>query len=114
MTVRTRLEREGGEKTSSDVEHLEKEILGLWEQLSRIAENVVAKDQQIGKQDADNRPLAPNRTSRYAGTCPRTEGTRRDKRGGQWAQIDDATVRWSVVETWMLVAEGTPLEGKRS
>ena len=53
MTVRTRLEREEGEKTSSDVEHLEKEILGLREQLSRIAENVVAKDQQLGKLDAD-------------------------------------------------------------
>ena len=43
-TVRTRIEREEGEKTSSDVERLEKQILGLREQLSRIAENVVAKD----------------------------------------------------------------------
>ena len=45
-TVRTWIEREGGEKTSSDVERLEKEILDLREQLSQIAENVVAKDQQ--------------------------------------------------------------------
>ena len=56
-TVRTRLEREEGEKTPSDVERLEKEILDLREQLSRIAENVVAKDQQIGKLDADYRAL---------------------------------------------------------
>ena len=57
MTVRTRLEREEGEKTSSDMERLEKEILGLREQQSRIAENVVAKDQQLGKLDADYRAL---------------------------------------------------------
>ena len=63
MTVRARLEREGGEKTSSDVELLEKEILGLREQLSRIAENVVAKDQQLGKLDADYRALC--RTERH-------------------------------------------------
>ena len=62
-TVRTRLEREEGEKTSSDVERLEKEILGLREQLSRIAENVVAKDQQLGKLDADYRAL--RRTERH-------------------------------------------------
>ena len=58
-TVRTRIEREGGEKRSSAVERLEKEILGLGEQLSRIAENVVAKDQQLGKPDADYRALRP-------------------------------------------------------
>ena len=63
MTVRTRLEREEGEKTSSDVERLEIEILGLREQLSRIAENVVAKDQQLGKLDADYRAL--RRTERH-------------------------------------------------
>ena len=63
MTVKTRLERVEGEKTSSDVEHLEKEILGLREQLSRIAENVVAKDQQLGKLDADYRAL--RRTERH-------------------------------------------------
>ena len=62
-TVRTRLEREEGEKTPSDVERLEKEILGLREQLSRIAENVVAKDQQLGKLDADYRTL--RRTERH-------------------------------------------------
>ena len=57
MTVRTWLEKEEGEKTSSDVERLVKEILGLWEQLSRIAKNRVAKDQQLGKLDADYRAL---------------------------------------------------------
>ena len=56
-TVRTQLERKGGKKTSSDVERLEREIQGLREQLSRIAENVVAKDQQLGKVDADYRAL---------------------------------------------------------
>ena len=57
MTVRTWLEREEGEKTSSDVERLEKEILGLREQWSQIAQNVVAKDQWLGKFDADYRAL---------------------------------------------------------
>ena len=57
------MEREGGEKTCSDVERLEKEILGLREQLSRIAENVVAKDQQLGKLDTDYRAL--RRTKRH-------------------------------------------------
>ena len=57
------MEREEGEKTSSDVERLEKEILDLREQLSWIAENVVAKDQQIGKLDADYRAL--RRTERH-------------------------------------------------
>ena len=55
--MRTWTVREGGEKTSSDAERLEKEILGLLEQLSRIAENVVTKDQQLGKQDANYRAL---------------------------------------------------------
>ena len=63
MTVRTWLEREGGEKISSDVERLEKEILGLREQLSRNGEKVVAKDQQLGKLDADYRAL--RRTERH-------------------------------------------------
>ena len=44
-TIRTRHEREGGEKTSSDVEQLEKEILVLQEQLNRAAKTVVSKDQ---------------------------------------------------------------------
>ena len=51
MTVRTRHEEEGGEKTSSDVERLEKEILGLLEQLTHAAETVVLKDQQLNKLD---------------------------------------------------------------
>ena len=63
MTVRTRLEREEGEKRSSDVERLEKEILGLREQLSQIADNMVAKDQQLGKLNADYRAL--NRSERH-------------------------------------------------
>ena len=56
-TVRTRHEGEGGEKTSSDVERLEKEILGLREQLTRAAETVVSKDQQLIKLDNDYRAL---------------------------------------------------------
>ena len=56
-TVRTRHEGEGGEKTSSDVERLEKEILGLREQLSSAAETVVLKDQQLIKLDNDYRAL---------------------------------------------------------
>ena len=48
-TVRTWHEGEGGEKRSSDVERLEKEILGLREQLTRDAETLVLKDQQLIK-----------------------------------------------------------------
>ena len=48
---------EGGEQTSYDVERLEKEILGFREQLSRIAESVFAKDQQLRKLVADYRAL---------------------------------------------------------
>ena len=55
--MRIRHEGEGGEKTSSDVECLEKEILGLQEQLSRGAETVVLKDQQLIKLDNDYRGL---------------------------------------------------------
>ena len=55
--MRTRHEEEGGEKTCSDVEHLEKEILGLQEQLPRAAETVVLKDQQLTKLDNDYRAL---------------------------------------------------------
>ena len=51
------MEREEGKKTSCDVEHLEKEILGLREQLSWIAENVVTKDQQLSKLDANYQAL---------------------------------------------------------
>ena len=63
MTVRTRLETEGGKITSSDVERLEKVILGVREQLSRIAENVVTKDQQLGTLEAHYRAL--RRTERH-------------------------------------------------
>ena len=56
-TVRTRHEGEGGEKTSSDVERLEKEILRLREQLTRAAVTVVLKDQQLMKLDNDYRAL---------------------------------------------------------
>ena len=52
-TVRRRDEGEGGEKTSSDVERLEKEIRGLPEQLNRAAKTVVLKDQQLIKLDND-------------------------------------------------------------
>ena len=56
-TVRTRHEGEGGEKTSSDVERLEQEILGLRQQVTRAAETVVLKDQQLIKLDNDYRAL---------------------------------------------------------
>ena len=56
-TVRTRHEGERGEKTSSDVESLEKEILGLRQQLNRAAETEVLKDQQLTKLDNDYRAL---------------------------------------------------------
>ena len=55
--VRRRHKGEGGEKTSSDVERLEKEILGLWEQLTHAAETVVLKDQQLIKRDNEYRAL---------------------------------------------------------
>ena len=63
MSVKTRLEREEGKTRSSDVEPLENEIQGLREELSRIAEKVVAKDQQLGKLNADYRAL--RRTERH-------------------------------------------------
>ena len=55
--MRTLHEGEGGKKTSSDVKRLEKEILGLGEQLNRAAETVVLKDQQLIKLDNDYRAL---------------------------------------------------------
>ena len=55
--MRTRHEGDGGEKRSSDVERLEKEILGLRQQLTRAAETVVLKDQQLIKLDNDYRAL---------------------------------------------------------
>ena len=56
-TGRIRHEGEGGEKTSSNIERLEKEILGLREQLTRPAETVVLKDQQLIKLNNDYRSL---------------------------------------------------------
>ena len=50
-TVRKRHGGEWGEKTSCDVERLEKEILGLREQLTPAAETKVLKDQQLIKLD---------------------------------------------------------------
>ena len=55
--MRTRHEGEGGEKPSSDVERLEKEILGLREQLTRAAKTMVLKDQQLIKLDNEYRAL---------------------------------------------------------
>ena len=55
--VRRRHEGEGGEKRSSDVERLEKEILVLREQLTHAAETVVLKDQQLITLDNDYRAL---------------------------------------------------------
>lgn len=45
--------KEWGEKTSFDVERLEREIFSLQEQQSQIAENVGIKDQQLGKLNAN-------------------------------------------------------------
>ena len=56
-TMRTRQEGERGEKTSSDIEPLEKEILGLRKQLTRAAETVVSQDQQLIKLDNEYRAL---------------------------------------------------------
>ena len=55
--MRTRHEEQGGEKTSSDVERLEKEIQGPREQLTRAAETVVLKDQQLIMLDNDYRAV---------------------------------------------------------
>ena len=55
--MRTRHVREVGEKASSDVERLEKEILVLPEQRNCAAEIVVLKDQQLIKLDNDYRAL---------------------------------------------------------
>ena len=55
--MRTQHEGERGEKTSSDIERLEKEILELREQLTRAAETVVLKDQQLIKLDNEYRAL---------------------------------------------------------
>lgn len=56
-TVRTRTGREGSEKTSADIEVLQKEILELRAQLNRTAEIVVLKDQQLIKLDTDYKAL---------------------------------------------------------
>ena len=55
--MRTRHAGEGGKKTSSDLERLEKEMRGLREQLNHAAETVVLKDQQLIKLDNDYRTL---------------------------------------------------------
>ena len=56
-TVRTWHEGEGGEKTSPDLERMEKEILRVREQLTHAAETVVLKDQQLIMLDNDYRAL---------------------------------------------------------
>ena len=53
----TRHKGERGEKTSSEVERLEKEILVLREQLNCAAVTVVLKEQQLIKLDNDYRAL---------------------------------------------------------
>ena len=61
--MRTRHEWEGGEKRSPDVERLEKEILGLREQLTHAAETVVLEDQLLIK--LDNEYQALRRSERH-------------------------------------------------
>ena len=80
-TVRTRQEGEEGEKTSSDVERLEKEILGLREQLTRAAETVVLKDQQLIKLDNDYRAL--RRSERHV-----TQELAREQRAHEETKVD--------------------------
>ena len=55
--MRTCHEEEVGKNTSSDVEQLEKEILGLREQLNCATETLVLKDQQLIKLDNDYRAI---------------------------------------------------------
>ena len=113
-TVRIRHEWEGGEKTSPDIQRLEKEILGLREQLTRAAETVVLKDQQLIKLDNDYRAL--RRSERHV-----TQELAREQRAHEETKVDrnrlklfNAGIGWSVVEERMLVAEGTRLEGEGS
>ena len=80
-TVRTRHEGEGGEKTSSDVERLEKEILGLREHLARATETVVLKDQQLIKLDNDYRAL--RRSERHV-----TQELAREQRAHEKTKVD--------------------------
>ena len=78
-TMRTQHEGERGEKASSDVERLEKEILGLREQLTRGAETVVLKDQQLIKLDNEYRALCQaNATSPK--TLPKNKGHTRKRK----------------------------------
>ena len=80
-TLRTRHEGEGGEKTSSDVEHLEKEIRGLREQLTRAAETVVLKDQQLMKLDNNYRALRRSE-------CQVSQELAREQRAHEETKID--------------------------
>ena len=81
-TVRTRHQGEGGEKTSPDVKRLEKEILGLREQLTHAAETVVLKDQQLMKLDNDYRALRRSErhvTQEFAREQRAHEETKKDR-----------------------------------
>ena len=80
-TVRTRHEGEGGENTSYDVERLEKEILGPREQLTRAAETVVLKDQQLINLDKDYRAL--RRSERHV-----TQELAREQRAHEETKVD--------------------------
>ena len=80
-TVRTRHEGEGGEKTFSDVEHLEKEIRGLREQLNRAAETDVLNDQQLIKLDNDYRALRRSE-------CHITQELAREQRAHEETRVD--------------------------
>ena len=82
--MRTRHEGEGGEKTSSDVERLENEIRRLREQLTRAAETVVLKDQQLIKLDNDYRALRQSErhvTQEFARGQRAHEETKVDRNG---------------------------------
>ena len=80
-TLRTRHDGEGGERTSSDVEGLEKEIQGLREPMTRGAETVVLKDQQVIK--LDNRYQALRRSERHV-----TQELVREPRAHEETKVD--------------------------
>ena len=84
--MRTRHEGEGGEKTSSDVERQEKEILGFREQLTRAAKTVVLKDQQLIKLDNDYRAL--HRSERQV-----SQELAREQRAHEETKVDRAGLK---------------------
>ena len=90
-TMRTRHEQEGGKTTSSDVERLEKEILGLREQLTRAAETVVLKDQQLIKLDNQYRALRRSE-------CHVAQNLAQEQRAHEETKLDRNRLKWLMPE----------------